>query len=244
MRIRSDNCRSFPEATWNFRDVFVVSVVSLLVSFGVGMVLLLAFGNNKTTITVLRFVTAAVISLGPIFWLHSKYSLSVSVLGLRRGRIGVIWSFLVGILTATASTFALGPTLFGYSSEVIRQAAFYPFYSYFFMLLTIDGFGSLVLTPVSEEIMCRGFIYGYLRSRFGFLVGLAVQSLFFTLLHTGISHGTYGVVILTINWFIAGLILGLLYERTGSLLPPIICHSVINYFAFVFEFVRGPWGRW
>ncbi|HEY6103632.1 MAG TPA: CPBP family glutamic-type intramembrane protease [bacterium] len=81
-----------------------------------------------------------------------------------------------------------------------------------------------VLVPIGEEIFFRGFVYGTLR-RWGVVAGIVLSSLFFGAVHQQIVH--------FLPIAILGVILALLYERTGSLLPGMVVHAVNNLVAVV-----------
>jgi membrane protease YdiL (CAAX protease family) len=86
-----------------------------------------------------------------------------------------------------------------------------------------------VLTPIVEEILNRGFIYGYLRKKFGVLLGLLIQSIVFTFPHLDLILSD--PIPQIIHKFILGLILGVLYEISDSLYPSMICHGILNFLA-------------
>jgi membrane protease YdiL (CAAX protease family)/uncharacterized RDD family membrane protein YckC len=83
--------------------------------------------------------------------------------------------------------------------------------------------------PLSEEIFFRGFMYGGLRRRLPWWAAALIAGLVFGLLHyTG--PDSVGVVP---QLAALGFILAWLYERTGSLWPPILMHGFNNALAFV-----------
>jgi membrane protease YdiL (CAAX protease family) len=83
--------------------------------------------------------------------------------------------------------------------------------------------------PLSEEIFFRGFMYGGLRRRLPWWAAALIAGLVFGLLHyTG--PDSIGVVP---QLAALGFILAWLYERTGSLWPPILMHGLNNALAFV-----------
>lgn len=85
-----------------------------------------------------------------------------------------------------------------------------------------------ILAPVIEEILIRGFVLGSLQSTFGVFFALLVSALLFALLHFNMVQ--------TLSAFICGLILGVLYLKTGSILCCMIAHCVYNaisYFAII-----------
>jgi membrane protease YdiL (CAAX protease family)/uncharacterized RDD family membrane protein YckC len=91
------------------------------------------------------------------------------------------------------------------------------------------GFLVVVAAPLSEEIFFRGFMYGGLRRRLAPWAAALISGLVFGMLHfTG--GGTITVVP---PLLLLGVLLALLYERTGSLWPPIILHAVNNGIALI-----------
>lgn len=91
--------------------------------------------------------------------------------------------------------------------------------------------GALVVAaaPFSEEIFFRGFMYGGLRRRLPVWAAAVIAGAVFGLLHyTG--PDSVGVVP---QLAVLGVLLAWLYERTGSLWPPIILHVVNNGLALV-----------
>lgn len=83
-----------------------------------------------------------------------------------------------------------------------------------------------VVAPVCEELFFRGFLFGALRRR-----GLAVATLV-----TGTAFGAAHVASAPIGFIVPlaalGMMLCLLYERTGSLYPCMALHALNNSIAF------------
>jgi membrane protease YdiL (CAAX protease family) len=77
--------------------------------------------------------------------------------------------------------------------------------------------------PLSEELLFRGFLLGALsRTYLGFFGATLVTTLAWTALHAGYSG--FGLV----EVFVAGLFFCWVLWRTGSLWPPIFCHTLYN----------------
>ena len=85
----------------------------------------------------------------------------------------------------------------------------------------------VVLTPVVEEVFFRGFVYSGLVPRLGVGWAMVVSAVVFSL-----SHLVVGVFI---PIFITGMLLALLYHRTGSLWPSIVAHAGQNTLAVALE---------
>jgi membrane protease YdiL (CAAX protease family) len=77
-----------------------------------------------------------------------------------------------------------------------------------------------VVAPFVEEVAFRGLLYRWLRTRLGVPAAAAASGLLFALLH--------GVILLIPALTVIGIVLALLYERSGSLWPAVITHGVFN----------------
>jgi membrane protease YdiL (CAAX protease family) len=80
---------------------------------------------------------------------------------------------------------------------------------------------SIVVAPVVEEIVFRGLLYVPLYRKVGRGLAIIMTSLIWTQIHFEDLPTSVGI-------FIMGLILGWLYDRTGSLLTTIVLHSFKN----------------
>ena len=91
-----------------------------------------------------------------------------------------------------------------------------------------------ILAPVGEEIYFRGFAYPVFKKKLGVRGGILATAVFFSLLHFD------AVRFLPI--FIGGAGLAWLYESTGSLITPIIAHSVwnVSMLGLLFLAYKGP----
>ncbi len=83
--------------------------------------------------------------------------------------------------------------------------------------------GAGVGAPIAEELLFRGLLYGVLRdTRLGLAGTLIMTSGLWSALH--MQYSFYGLIAI----FLIGLYLGWLRERTGSLVPPMVCHALYN----------------
>lgn len=93
-----------------------------------------------------------------------------------------------------------------------------------------------VAAPLGEEFFFRGFMFQALGRRFGLAVAAIGSGVLFGLIHAG---GTDAVFLVPLAAF--GLLLALLFHRTGSLLPCIGLHAVNNAVALG---VTLDWQAW
>lgn len=87
------------------------------------------------------------------------------------------------------------------------------------LMLLAAGVGA----PIAEEMLFRGLIFGAVRSSpLGFTGATLVSALSWAMLHA--NYSVYGLAAITL----IGLYLAWLRERTGTLLAPLVCHSIYN----------------
>ncbi len=83
------------------------------------------------------------------------------------------------------------------------------------MLFMVGG-----VVPFAEELLFRGLFYAWLRERRGVTTAVVVSSLLFSLLH--------GILWLAPALFVVGMILALVYEKSGSLWVAVLVHGLFN----------------
>ena len=81
-------------------------------------------------------------------------------------------------------------------------------------------FGIIVLAPISEELIFRRFIFGFLAPHLGFIASMLLTAAFFAAIHMS----WYSLPAL----FLLGIGFQLIYLKFGSLYPAIIMHSLNN----------------
>ncbi|MDD7739528.1 MAG: CPBP family intramembrane metalloprotease [Lachnospiraceae bacterium] len=77
-----------------------------------------------------------------------------------------------------------------------------------------------VLSAVAEELVFRGMIYRRAKDFWGFRWGMAVSCLLFGIYHGNVVQFVYASLI--------SILLILIYEKTGTLLGPILAHIAEN----------------
>ncbi len=85
-----------------------------------------------------------------------------------------------------------------------------------------------ILAPTIEEILMRGYLLDGLSVSYGSIIALLVSSFLFALLHFNMVQ--------TLSAFICGVILGLLYLKTGSIFCCILIHAgydLISYLTMI-----------
>lgn len=104
--------------------------------------------------------------------------------------------------------------------------------------LSMTFISLVILPPITEEILMRGFLFGSLRRKLPFLVAAVLTSAIFASGHlTGGAKGSPLLWIAFIDTFILSIVLCYLREKTGRLWAGIGLHMIKNGVAFVSLFL-------
>ncbi|GAA4934245.1 hypothetical protein EV188_102695 [Actinomycetospora succinea] len=87
-----------------------------------------------------------------------------------------------------------------------------------------------LLVPLGEELLFRGLGYGVLR-RVGRVFAVIVTAAVFALAH--------GLNVVFAAAFVLGVVNAVLYERTGSIWPPVATHATFNLISFALVLAVG-----
>ncbi len=80
--------------------------------------------------------------------------------------------------------------------------------------------GASIVAPIVEETFFRGVLYSAFRGRMGVWPSIAITSALFAVIHP--LPGGFLII------FTLACVLALLRERSGSLLPGMVCHGIYN----------------
>lgn len=100
------------------------------------------------------------------------------------------------------------------------------------LLIGIVMFGFVAL---AEELLFRGLIQRAFENQLGRPTGIVITSALF-----GLMHGNYGIPLEFLYGAFLGLLLGLVYDYSDSLLTVVIMHGTLNFFLFVVV-PHHPW---
>ncbi|GAB4188816.1 MAG: hypothetical protein Tsb0015_09140 [Simkaniaceae bacterium] len=95
------------------------------------------------------------------------------------------------------------------------------------LLFVIALTSVIVAAPFIEEILFRGFLHGYLRSKVGVKATILLSSFIFSLFHFSMRQ-EIGNLPLLLSLFIFALFLGFIYERQKTLWACIGLHMMFN----------------
>lgn len=233
---------------WGISEMIAISML-FIVALPVGAVLVgVAEPLTLGTLSAIAIAQNVLFVAAPAYVVVARYGLQPGRLGFRldgwqrQVALGILGAavtiplaiagerlaiFLIGLLEGPAQAAARAAT--EHMSDPLRPVfesvrGVVPV-AWVFVLLA-------VVVPVGEEVFFRGFVYGGLRARWGVAAAVLGSAVFFTVVHVQVVHA--------LPIFILGVLLALLYERTGGLLASIVTHAINNVIAAL-SIWRG-WG--
>jgi membrane protease YdiL (CAAX protease family)/uncharacterized RDD family membrane protein YckC len=219
-----------PEVTWSARDAVWATIAGLILSLIFAPLLVLPFDPDLDSLGALLAAqglldgTLIVVAIGMASgWSRDSVRRALGRLGLRRFSLVAIPITLATLFAyyMAAGLIVVGLDEIGLSLEQedigeelgLDQG-------------TIAAIAAVVLiaglAPVAEETFFRGFFFAGLRRRLSLWPAALISGLVFGLIHA--PTGVTTVIPLSI----LGAALAWLYERTGSLWPPILAHAFNN----------------
>jgi membrane protease YdiL (CAAX protease family) len=229
----------FPAATWHWWEAILVYIVSQIVVLApllildlLGVIDLRDVDSGPTFVATLYCGEIAFL-VTTLFWTRVVHRTPIRVLGvpeepLKDVAIGVpvgVGLFVAGIVVSIAVGIAYNAVT-GHQPPSPDQVPT----AVHGVWLALTGFGVIVLAPLGEETLFRGFLYGGFR-RFWPMVPAAVAS--GALFGLGHLQGIEFWVLITPLW-VVGIGLAILYEKRRSLVASMAAHATFNVIGFLF----------
>lgn len=164
-----------------------------------------------------------------LFIVVRAYGFKLRDLGLNKFKPSHIWLVLGGFFLYFFVTIVIS-TIFSlfvdYDQDQVQELGFSNPQGLEIVLVFLS---LVVLAPLAEELLFRGFVYKGMRRRLPFWAAAILVSLLFAVVHGQVNVG--------VDVFALSLVLCWLRETTGSLWPAIILHAFKNGIAFLLLFV-------
>lgn len=143
---------------------------------------------------------------------------NIKIIGFKKNNLwkniglGIAVAFIMSLISIIIDL-ATGPD--SSAIEIVREirnlSGLSDYILYFFVIV--------ILGPIVEESIYRGMLYSPYRKKYGPIKAIIITSLFFSIIHLKVGFGFV---------FIYGIVYGALYERTESIVPPIVAHGLSN----------------
>lgn len=221
---------------WGFLDIVLVYIAIMGLSTAAAVIPLLS-GMDPIRLFIYLFgaqftATILCVYLNAVVFRKASWA----DLGVRRVRTGDLWNYGVkGGLLLIVMVALMGYVLKYFQPElqmqeieqIMRTATRLPD----IIALVIAG---AVLAPVSEELFYRGMIYPVFRKYLGPAWGAVLAGLIFGLAHWDLWRA--------LPLAVGGAVLCYMYEKSGSILVPMVAHGLWNGAMFAIILLSGSWG--
>lgn len=203
---------------WSVRYALAAYVATFAAAAAIEASLVFGVGVHvHVGVAVLITDMVLLVSLVPI---ALRRGVSAADLGLRETAavpsVGLVaGAFAAYVLVAAAWAVLMGIHDAGNTFAAVRHQSS--------LNVTLAVLAAAASAPIVEEVFFRGLLYRSLRNRMAIAPAALVAGVLFGLVHIG----GYPLVTLPVK-AVFGVIACLLYERTGSLLPGIALHSMID----------------
>ena len=191
--------------------------------------------NNSVSAQFVFILLAEAFTIGAIYLFLRRHRLTLAVIGLKRPR----WRDLGYGLAAVPAYYLLYLLTVGVVSHFIpslnvnqqQDIGFTNVHGTVQLVLTFISL--VVLPPLAEEIMVRGFLYSTLKKAMPTIWAVLATSALFAAAHLPEGGAAGPLYIAALDTFVLSLVLIYLREQTGSLWASITLHATKNGIAFV-----------
>lgn len=211
-------------------QLFIVVLFLLLESAGITIVV------NQTVLQATMAAVVYIVTLGVLIgvpWWVKKRKTSRKEVGLTGlptwadlglGPAG----FVVYLLASAAVVSLVGALIPAFDVSQVQETGFEGLslqYEYLLAFATL-----VVLAPIAEEILFRGYLYGKLRKVIPLWLAILVTSVIFGFVHFQWNVG--------VDVFVLSIVACILREVTGTIWAGILLHMIKNGLAFYFLFIN------
>jgi membrane protease YdiL (CAAX protease family) len=230
-----------PKLAWGPTAAIMISLVAYIVSQVVlvlSVIPIAVIGKDTNIDTLLsdspwiNLVLTGVssVALVAVLWLFLRHrKQSFKDLGFRKIRLsdfGWLGVAAVAYIIVLAITMTLASKIPGFNADQVQDIGYKTAQGW---QLALAFIGLVVLPPIAEEMLFRGFLYRGLASQWPKIIAALFTSILF-----GVVHFQWNV---SVDVFVLSLILIALYEKTKNLWMCIFLHALKNGIAFLMLFV-------
>lgn len=195
--------------------------------------------NNSVSAQFVYIVVAEGLTLSALWFFVRRYKFDIRRFGLvRPQKVDVVYTlagfgfYFIAYAALLAAVSALIPSL---NLNQQQQIGFQDAHSV--AQLTMAAISLVVLPPLAEEILMRGFLYTSLRGYMSKLVAALITSVIFASGHLQWGDGAPLLWVAAIDTFVLSMVLVSLREKTGRLWAGVGLHALKNGVAFMVLFI-------
>lgn len=224
-------------------NVFFIFIISQMTAGVIVEAILAASGSSRhlsqspgLEFIYILFAEAFAVSL--VYLILRRRKLSLADIGLGRkpvwrdatwalGGFGAFYGLLI------VATIILTLLIPGFDTEAAQDVGFNVLNTPTDQIIAFVAL--VILPPLGEETLMRGYLYSALRARWRFIPAMLLTSILFGLAHlsTGVNGALWAAGVDTL---ILSMVLVYVRERTGALYAAMAIHSLNNMVAFFVHF--------
>lgn len=218
-------------ASFILSQLILTALIYALSWMGVDFVMIESTTFNFI-VAALSYAISLVIAIsGP--WIIKKHRITMADLGLSRlpSWMDIALApagFVVYLLASATLVYVVTQLVPGFNADQTQEVGFENIsqrYEYILAFVTL-----VVIAPIAEETLFRGFLYGKLRKTVPLWLAIVVTSAIF-----GAVHGQWNV---GVDVFVLSVVMCSLREVTGSIWAGILLHMIKNGLAFYLLFIN------
>lgn len=215
-------------------QALLAAVLWILKAIGISLLSLASQTVIETTLAALVYLLALVITFG-VPYMVKKRKISLTALGIDRlpswADIGLAPLGFIAYALLTAALIYIATTYIpGFPSGQAQDVGFKSLTNRTEMLLAFLTL--VVIAPIAEEVLFRGYLYGKLRKYTPLIPSILVTSLLFGAVHMQWNVG--------LDTFALSIIMCCLREVSGSIWAGVLLHMTKNAVAFYLLFMMMP----
>lgn len=185
-------------------------------------------------VSAIMYVGTLVIVVGLPYWLfrhdHEQGRL-FELLGLRKRfrwrHLGIFGLSVLGYVAGTLLLTGLATLIPGFEANQEQNVGFQNMSGTRDLILAFIAL--VVLPPLIEELLFRGYLFGKLRQQHGFWMSAIITSVVFGAVHLQWNVG--------LDTFVLSVFLCILREKTGAIWMSVLLHALKNGVAYFFLFI-------
>ncbi|BAC15273.1 hypothetical conserved protein [Oceanobacillus iheyensis HTE831] len=222
----------FNQSAWSWKELFMLlTLVLVLIPFFIEYLLMNylteVFQNELYSGTLIGLIMSIIFTLGVYFIAIRPKSLSWKEVGFQRFSTSY-WGPLIGwtmvLIIGSILLSVIVEWIFNMGTDNSKTDSLQTRLTT--MNIVIAFVSAAIISPIYEEIFYRGFLYRWIRTKYGLLAGMLMSSFIFMLVHIP----TFNSLPYT---FLSGLIFAWTYEKTQSIYPAMIIHGLFNGLAIL-----------
>jgi membrane protease YdiL (CAAX protease family) len=195
--------------------------------------------NNSTGAQFFYIFLAEAFTLGGLYAFLRAHQSNFFTIGLRRPKAS---DFIYGVMAAPVyyvlyliTVGVVSHFVKGFDVNQPQNIGFNDVQGV--IALTLTFISLVVLPPITEEILVRGFLYSSLKKTLPIIWAAVATSAMFAIAHLPEGGAAGPLYIAALDTFVLSLVLIYLREKTGGLWASITLHAIKNGVAFVALFI-------